>query len=958
MESSDQRNNWKEKLSDIFKNPLYGKKILDALKNHKKINLDELFKDVPGVSEIPENPIYTKEIAQTPDDYPEALSLLCLHKYAQKGECFSDFPLKEQENILENAAYASLEAVSIAQKLDERELEASYWEMAGNALYRLRQFPDAERTYSEALEIFTDLEEKHKFSLAIALGNIGNFYTNVGKFSQAEKNHDKALQIMEDLKEKNPDKYKPHLATIFNNFGDFYRDAGKFFEAKEAYRKALKIREKLARSNPEEYDPTVASTLNSLGLLQFDTELSRAKAEYEMLKEKKEEPKREPKKETEAEILRKTKNHSDALEKAKEKYDRVLKEIRGNYERALEIYELLAKEDPQKYSPNVAGCYNNIANFYEEDEKLNQAEKFYKKALEQYRILENLNPAAYTGNVATSLNNLGVLHNKDGNPLQAKENYNEAIRKYKQVAMWFDAARTYYNLSLVEPDAEALENSRRLLELAILFSGEEKYRYAHKGEKESIYLSLLEKDVSAFGVLEALRDPELLSLLWDGVLRREDLEKAQNDLELQKKVVEKYVLKKNAEKTVPDHKSTILREDLTFIYIQIIKGLAHFFVVDDGTIKRFKCQEDFFGKGVGVYYCLVAQQENRGGGVEIFETLSRQWYKTLPQEITELIQQKDYIVFSPDYYCSFLPLEALQRDNEPLCLEKTVVRATSLRHFSFGSESTALPLDSSLVVSNPWPEPSGNIEFSNGKELKYSLPSHPEKFYEISYLRGAEKEAEELKKQFRKSESREKEKNEKEKNEKEKGSKHIFLKGNEATGEKFLEEIPKYSIIHFSGHGSLGNILFLSGPLKGFQPPFEPKEFTNLRKAERIEGIQKINMMDEWYPVTDLDIADKKLKKDAIVFLNACETGQHRYERGGYFQGLSAAFLKNGVHSVISSLIPLVDYTSGEFASEFYNNLLKSKSVSQSLKEARTKIKNKYKAQIYWIPYLHYGSPF
>jgi hypothetical protein len=44
MKVSIEGNNWKEKLLDVFENPLYAKKILDVLKNDKKkSNLNESY---------------------------------------------------------------------------------------------------------------------------------------------------------------------------------------------------------------------------------------------------------------------------------------------------------------------------------------------------------------------------------------------------------------------------------------------------------------------------------------------------------------------------------------------------------------------------------------------------------------------------------------------------------------------------------------------------------------------------------------------------------------------------------------------------------------------------------------------------------------------------------------------------------------------------------------------------
>ena len=117
-------------------------------------------------------------------------------------------------------------------------------------------------------------------------------------------------------------------------------------------------------------------------------------------------------------------------------------------------------------------------------------------------------------------------------------------------------------------------------------------------------------------------------------------------------------------------------------------------------------------------------------------------------------------------------------------------------------------------------------------------------------------------------------------------------------------------------------------------------------------------MMEEWHPVTDVEIFNTPVLESTIIFLNACETGQHKYAGGGHFQGLSSVLLRNGAHSVISSLCPVFDHTSRDFATHFYQELLQTHSVCKPLQEARIHIKNNYQSQIYWIPYIHYGSPF
>lgn len=173
--------------------------------------------------------------------------------------------------------------------------------------------------------------------------------------------------------------------------------------------------------------------------------------------------------------------------------------------------------------------------------------------------------------------------------------------------------------------------------------------------------------------------------------------------------------------------------------------------------------------------------------------------------------------------------------------------------------------------------------------------------------------------------------------------------------DEFLKELPHYSIIHYTGHGYKGRVLFFSGPMKKSPPEFEPAEFVTLRKAWRSLNGKTVYMMDEWDIVTDVDILKTSLRKGALIFLDACETGKHVYAGGGHFQGLAHAFLKKGASSVISSLIPFHGAHAGDFSLSFYTNLLSQKPVSAALQNTRKKIKEEHAPHMYWLPYIHYG---
>jgi len=303
----------------------------------------------------------------------------------------------------------------------------------------------------------------------------------------------------------------------------------------------------------------------------------------------------------------------------------------------------------------------------------------------------------------------------------------------------------------------------------------------------------------------------------------------------------------------------------------------------------------------------------------------------LPSEVQKELSQKTYIVFSPDSDCAWFPLEGLHIQGKPLCLSKGVTRITSI-HLLQKIALRRISFDSSLIVGNPWP-------LHEKDPLCYGSPSGEKSELEnigpLTCLKGAESEAETLSRIIRQAR---------------------VLTRAQATADTVLQELGKCSLLHLAGHGALGRVLFLSGPATRTPPQFDSEEFSRLRRAWRLFQGKSVYMMDEWDLITDRDILHTPLREGAFVFLNACETGRHMYGGGGHFQGLVQAFLKSGASHVISSLIPLFDQSSTDFAVSFYH-ALRSLPVVTALKETRKSIKNRYKAQVYWLPYIHYGFP-
>lgn len=804
---------------------------------------------------------YRSSVAQTLNDLGTLYS--DMGNFSRAEEMYAE-ALKIWKDCAQNNA---VHAPDVARTLND--FGILYWKKG--------KFFQAEGMYREALAIFKDLAEiepvEYTPDAAMTLNNLGTLYSDMGSFSKAEGMYAEALHMRRYLAENYPDIYTSEVAMTLDSLGSLYSDLGKFSESEKAYSEALQIYRSLAKKNPGVYNPDVARTLSNLGLLYYE---------------------------------------SGTMKKAEELYVE-----------ALNMRRELAKKNSDVYMPEVAQTLNNLGLFYTENKMLKEAEEAYTEALSIKRELAEKDPDVHDPSLALTLHNIGDLYSKMDKIQQAKEKYIESCNIRNKRALWIYLAKTYHALSLLshgEPEAAI-----RILELGILFSGEKRYRYAHKGGEEKIYLDLLRKTDDpqrAFGILETLRDSDLLSLGWN--VNEIEIEKSIKNTNFQKKLVENF-LKKEISPRTP---SKIPDESL-FLYIQEMENAILYLAVTNRGMCMVKGTSDFVICGGKLVKNLNVQmlgsifKKDISKIAEKFDTYADMWTTTVPPEIRDVLSEKDTIVLSPDAPCSYFPLEGLLIDQEPICFTKKVIRAASLQQFTEISSQT-LSTDSSLIVGNPWPP-------TNEKSFLYPRPSL---IGPLRYLENAEKEAQILAEHLPHSE---------------------VLLNSTATAEAFLRKLSHYSIIHFAGHSYLGRILFFSGPMTRFSE-FEPKEFSDLRKAWRQANGNTVYLTDEWDIITDIDILNTPLKRGAFVFLSACETGKHKYAGGGYFQGLAQAFIKNGASNVVSSLIPLYDAPASTFAVTFYGNLLSQKSVITALQNTRQKIREKYKFPVYWLPYLHYGS--
>ncbi len=105
-----------------------------------------------------------------------------------------------------------------------------------------------------------------------------------------------------------------------------------------------------------------------------------------------------------------------------------------SYNDARELYETLAKSNPDTFLPNVAITLNNLGVLQSYKNDYAAAVMTFNKALEIYEMLAKSNPDSYLKDVAMTLNNLGILQINKNDYAVAEINFNEALEIRRTLA--------------------------------------------------------------------------------------------------------------------------------------------------------------------------------------------------------------------------------------------------------------------------------------------------------------------------------------------------------------------------------------------------------------------------------------------------------------------------------------------------------------------------------------------
>jgi tetratricopeptide (TPR) repeat protein len=148
-------------------------------------------------------------------------------------------------------------------------------------------------------------------------------------------------------------------------------------------------------------------------------------------------------------------------------------EARQHCERALEIYRQLAEESPDEYVPYLAATLSNLGSLDRLQNRTDEARQHYEEALKIDRQLAQKNPNKYLPNIAMTLNEFGFLDATQNRMDEARQHYDEALKIDRQLAEQSpavylpDLAMTLTNFGLLDAVQHRMDEARQHYEEAL-----------------------------------------------------------------------------------------------------------------------------------------------------------------------------------------------------------------------------------------------------------------------------------------------------------------------------------------------------------------------------------------------------------------------------------------------------------------------------------------------------------
>ncbi len=862
----------------------------------------------------------------------------------------------------------------------------------GNIYHLKGDYPKAETALQHALTIRESTsgpESNDAFTLLISLGGL---YYDMGELDKAEH----FLQRATVIQGKAVNLDQSRVMALFNNFGLVYYAKGEYAAAEQEFERAIAIEQQVFGPG----DSNVADTLVNLSALylamgdylKMESAAQRALSIYEKVLG------------PDAPDIGNT-----LLDLGNARYLRGdLEQAEPLYQRALHIYEkALGPEHPL-----VALALNNLAEVYHDRREFAQAEPLYQRSL----AIREKKLGVLHSDVGQSLNNLGNLYRDQGDYQRAEQFYKRALSTREKALgpEHPDVVSTLSHISLMYMAKGDFGEAQRFQARAIAISernaaltlstGSERQRLAYLDSLSEQLDRAISLNVRLAPEQAAARDLALTTVLQRKGRAQDALSESLVSLRRRLNSEDAKLLDRFNETTAQlsrlvltgpqqltaaefQRRSKELDEQREQLEAEIARRSAEFraqsqpvtidavrrTLPDQTALLEFVSYRPLSPKGITtkerygapryVVYVIRKQGEiswrELGGTKEVdgavqglrqalrdpqrkdTQQLARALDARVMQPIRALLGDATQLLVSPDGELNLVPFAALVDEQGRYLIQRYsftyLTSGRDLLRMQIARESKSGP----LVVANPsFGEQATTVGVAKSSTSTRSLTNTY-----FAPLAATENEARSIQMLFPDA---------------------TVLTGVKAT-ETAVKQVAAPRILHLATHGfflddapavAIARDVSAGRELASRSTPLAPIGNPLVRSGLVFAGANLRNGKADDGILTALEASGLNLWGTKLVVLSACDTGVGEVRTGEGVYGLRRAFTLAGAESLVMSLWPISDFTTGTLMTSYYKNLKQGLGRGEALRQVQLDMlkKNPKLHPFYWANFIQAGD--
>jgi len=229
-----------------------GPPLLNALNYRREVFYETDFPNVIICSEGVLNTI----VREAPDFWRYKASYHVLQGVRLAVEDILDLQLSRNYNTKEEIMRQMKISDYLLKKATNDSQKAFLFSEKANLHYMLGEYKEAEKYYTQSLELFESLGDKQ--GIAYSLHQLGMLQQDQGNYKEAEKYYTQSLELKKSLEDKQG------IARSLGQLGNLQYLQGSYKEAEKYYTQSLELFESLGDKRG------IAHSLHQLGMLQQD----------------------------------------------------------------------------------------------------------------------------------------------------------------------------------------------------------------------------------------------------------------------------------------------------------------------------------------------------------------------------------------------------------------------------------------------------------------------------------------------------------------------------------------------------------------------------------------------------------------------------------------------------------------------------------------------------------------